>query len=48
LPAMMRLSILVPAGGLAFLLALMLCARGSLMELVNLVLRRTPPEPAPA
>jgi len=48
LPAMIRLSILVPAGGLAFLLALMLCARGSLMELVNLVLRRTPPEPAPA
>ena len=48
LPAMMRLSILVPAGGLAFLLALMLCARGSLMELVNLVLRRTRPEPAPA
>jgi len=48
LPATIRLSILVPAGGLAFLLALMLCARGSLMELVNLVLRRTPPEPAPA
>lgn len=48
LPATIRLSILVPAGGLAFLLALMLCARGSLMELVNLVLRRTRPEPAPA
>ena len=44
--ALARLSLLVPAGGLAFLAALMLCARGTLMELVSLVIRRAPPLPA--
>lgn len=49
-----RLGLLVPAGGLAFLVALMLCARGTVNELVQLVVRRTPPGqadgagPAPA
>ncbi|HKY80165.1 MAG TPA: lipopolysaccharide biosynthesis protein [Sphingobium sp.] len=42
LPALARLAVLVPAGALAFLTALMLCARGTLMELVNLVIRRVP------
>ena len=46
--APMRLGILVPAGGIAFLAALMLCARGTLMELVALVIRRAPPVQAPA
>ncbi|GLV24039.1 lipopolysaccharide biosynthesis protein [Sphingobium sp. Cam5-1] len=46
--AMARLSLLVPAGGLAFLTALMLCARGTLRELVSLVIRRAPPLPAAA
>ncbi|WP_449474477.1 lipopolysaccharide biosynthesis protein [Sphingobium chungangianum] len=46
--ALARLSLLVPAGGLAFLAALMLCARGTLMELVSLVIRRAPPLPAAA
>lgn len=48
LPAPIRLSVLVPTGGLAFLASLLLCARGTLMELVGLVIRRAPPEPAPA
>ena len=43
LPAPVRLAILVPAGGLAFLAALRLCARGTLGELVALVVRRKPP-----
>ena len=46
--ALVRLSLLVPAGGLAFLTALMLCARGTLRELVSLVIRRAPPLPAAA
>ncbi|APL95790.1 lipopolysaccharide biosynthesis protein [Sphingobium indicum] len=48
LAAPIRLGILVPAGGLAFLAALMLCAHGTLMELVALVTRRAPPVEAPA
>ena len=48
LPAPIRLGILVPSGALAFLAALMLCARGTLMELVGLIVRRTPPVQAPA
>ena len=48
LAAPTRLAILVPAGGIAFLAALMLCARGTLMELAALIIRRTPPAPAPA
>ncbi|BBD01392.1 MULTISPECIES: lipopolysaccharide biosynthesis protein [Sphingobium] len=48
LAAPVRLAILVPAGGLAFLAALMLCARGTVMELVALVVRRAPPVQAPA
>lgn len=48
LAAPVRLGILVPAGGLAFLAALMLCARGTVMELVALVVRRAPPVQAPA
>jgi O-antigen/teichoic acid export membrane protein len=48
LAAPIRLGILVPTGGLAFLCALMLCARGALMELVALVIRRAPPVQAPA
>lgn len=48
LPALVRLCVLVPSGALAFLAALMLCARGTLMELVSLVVRRTAPQPAPA
>ena len=48
LAAPIRLSLLVPAGGVAFLAALMLCARGTLMELVALVIRRAPPVQAPA
>jgi O-antigen/teichoic acid export membrane protein len=48
LPAPLRLSVLVPAGGLAFLAALMLCARGTMMELAALVIRRAPPQPASA
>jgi O-antigen/teichoic acid export membrane protein len=48
LAAPIRLGLLVPAGGLAFLCALMLCARGTLMELVALVIRRAPPVQAPA
>ena len=48
LPALLRLSVLVPAGGLAFLAALMLCARGTLMELAALVIRRESTEPASA
>jgi O-antigen/teichoic acid export membrane protein len=43
-----RLAILVPAGGLGFLAALMLCARGTLKELLALVVRRAPPSQAPA
>ncbi|MGB3927823.1 MAG: lipopolysaccharide biosynthesis protein, partial [Sphingobium sp.] len=48
LAAPIRLGILVPAGGVAFLGALLLCARGTLKELIGLVLRRAPPAPAPA
>lgn len=48
LPAMLRLCVLVPSGGVAFLAALMLCARGTLMELAALVIRRVPPEPLSA
>jgi O-antigen/teichoic acid export membrane protein len=46
--APLRLAILVPTGGVAFLAALMLCARGTVDELVRLVIRRAPPEQAPA
>lgn len=46
LPAPARLGILVPAGALAFLAALMLCARGTLMELTGLIFRGSPPAPA--
>jgi len=47
LAAPLRLAILVPGGALAFLAALTLCARGTLMELIALVVRRTAPaEPA--
>lgn len=48
LSAPVRLGILVPTGGLAFLGALLLCARATLMELFALVVRRTPPAQAPA
>ena len=48
LPAPLRLAVLVPAGGIAFLSALMLCARGTLMELVGLVIGRRAPAAAPA
>ncbi|PZU53060.1 MAG: lipopolysaccharide biosynthesis protein [Sphingobium sp.] len=48
LAAPIRLAILVPAGGIAFLAALMLCARGTLMELVRLIVRRAPPVQARA
>ena len=48
LSALARLLLLVPAGGLAFLAALTMCARGTLMELLSLVIRRTPAEPAAA
>ena len=48
LPAPLRLAILVPAGGLAFLGALLLCARGTLRELIALVIRRKPPVQAAA
>ena len=43
-----RLALLVAAGAIAFLIALMLCARGTLEELVGLVIRRAPPAPAAA
>ncbi|EQB33289.1 lipopolysaccharide biosynthesis protein [Sphingobium ummariense] len=48
LPAPVRLAVLVPAGGLAFLAALALCARGTLMELAALLIRRAPPAQAAA
>ena len=48
LPSVARLGILVPTGGIAFLAALTLCARGTLMELVALVIRRKPPVTAAA
>ena len=48
LPAPVRLGVLVPTGAVAFLGALMLCARGTLMELVWLVTRRTRPATSPA
>lgn len=48
LTAPVRLAILVPAGGIAFLAALMLCARGTLVELVSLVIRRKAPDQATA
>lgn len=48
LPAPVRLGVLVPAGGLFFLAALMIVARESLAELFRLVIRRAPPEQAPA
>ena len=48
LPSIARLGLLVPTGAVAFLAALTLCARGTLMELVALVIRRTPPATAAA
>ena len=48
LAAPIRLAILVPTGGIAFLAALMLCSRATVMELVALVVRRAPPAQAPA
>ncbi|MCP1470170.1 O-antigen/teichoic acid export membrane protein [Sphingobium sp. OAS761] len=48
LAAPVRLGVLVPAGGLAFLAALFLCARSTLMDLIALVVRRRAPAPAPA
>ncbi len=48
LPSVARLGVLVPTGGIAFLAALTLCARGTLMELVALVIRRKPPVTAAA
>ncbi len=48
LAAPIRLGILVPTGGVAFLAALMLCSRSTVMELVALVVRRAPPAQAPA
>lgn len=48
LAAPIRLAILVPTGGVAFLAALMLCSRATVMELVALVVRRAPPAQAPA
>ena len=48
LPSIARLGLLVPTGAVAFLAALTLCARGTLMELVALVVRRTPPATAAA
>ena len=48
LPSLARLGLLVPTGAVAFLAALTLCARGTLMELVALVIRRTPPATAAA
>lgn len=44
----MRLALLVPAGALAFLVALTLCARGTLEEVIALVVRRRAPSPASA
>ena len=43
MPAPARLGLLVPVGGIAFLAALTLCARGTLMELIGLVVRRSAP-----
>lgn len=43
-----RLGILIPVGGFAFIAALMLCARGAMAELAALIIRRAPPERAPA
>ncbi len=48
MPAPVRLGVLVPTGAVAFLAALLLCARGTLVELVNLVIRREAPAPAAA
>jgi hypothetical protein len=48
LPAILRLGVLVPTGGIAFMGALMLCARASLVELMQLVIKRAPPAAAPA
>jgi len=48
LAAPLRLAILVPAGGIAFLGALMLCARATLKELIALVIRRRSPVQAAA
>ena len=48
LSAPIRLSILVPAGAVAFLGALALCARATVRELIALVLHRTPPDQAMA
>lgn len=42
LPAPTRLGLLVPAGGVAFLAALVLCARSTAQELIALI-RRAPP-----
>ncbi|MGE4321494.1 MAG: lipopolysaccharide biosynthesis protein [Sphingobium sp.] len=46
LSAPMRLAVLVPGGVLAFMAALTLCARGTLIELIRLVVHRSAPEPA--
>ncbi|HUD90603.1 lipopolysaccharide biosynthesis protein [Sphingobium sp.] len=46
LPAPIRLAILVPIGGLAYLGALLLCARGTFKELVELLVRRRAPAQA--
>jgi hypothetical protein len=43
MPAPARLGLLVTVGGIAFLAALTLCARGTLMELIGLVVRRSAP-----
>lgn len=48
LSAPIRLSMLVPAGAVAFLGALALCARATVRELIALVLHRTPPDQAMA
>ncbi|MEJ7927033.1 lipopolysaccharide biosynthesis protein [Sphingobium sp. AN641] len=48
LGAPLRLAVLVPAGGLAFVATLLLLARDTVDELVALVVRRTAPEQAPA
>ncbi|WP_340266271.1 lipopolysaccharide biosynthesis protein [Sphingobium mellinum] len=44
----LRLAILVPTGALAFLAALMLCARGTVEEAIDLIVRRMAPSSASA
>ena len=48
LAAPIRLGVLVPAGAVAFCVALALCARGTVKELIALVLRRAAPVQATA